>query len=134
MFLQSRDSYIPETLQMQVRVNVPAAPNAMEDIFNEPTFPKISRAVNHLCNFVTTHVVLRCGRACHESLRPLCWLNLHGTSYHWLRSAQSMTDINLSMDQWWLSPDTSADEDVKAFVARCHQQLELCNPVTKELL
>jgi hypothetical protein len=43
-------------------------------------------------------------------------------------------NINLSMDQWWLSPDTSADEDVKAFVARCHQQLELCNPVTKELL
>jgi hypothetical protein len=106
----------------------------MQDIFNEHNFPKTSRTVNHLCNFVTTHVAPRGGRAFHEPLRPPCLLNLHGTVHHWLRSAQSMTDINLSMDQWWLSPDTSADEDVKAFVARCRQQLEMCNPVSKELL
>jgi hypothetical protein len=106
----------------------------MQDIFNEHNFPKTSRTVNHLCNFVTTHVVPRGGRAFHEPLRPPCLLNLHGTVHHWLRSAQSITDINLSMDQWWLSPDTSADEDVKAFVERCRQQLEMCNPVTKELL
>jgi hypothetical protein len=66
MFLQSRDSYIPESLRMQVRVNVPADLNAMQDIFNEPNFPKTSRAVNHLCDFVTTHVAPRGGRAFHE--------------------------------------------------------------------
>jgi hypothetical protein len=128
-------SWMPDHISdMQVRVNVPAAPNAMQNIFNEHNFLKASRAVNHLCNFVTTHVAPHGGRAFHEPLRPPCLLNLHGTVHHWLRSAQSMIDITLSMDQWWLSPDTSADEDMKAFVASCRQQLEMCNPVTKKLL
>jgi hypothetical protein len=81
------DSYIPETLRMQVRVNVPVASNAMQDIFSGPNFPKTSCAVNHLSNFVTTPVAPRGGRAFLEPLRPLCLLNLHGTVHHWLPSA-----------------------------------------------
>jgi hypothetical protein len=83
-------------------------------------------------HFHETHVPL-CQKK-HKPLRPPCLLKLHGTVHHWLRSAQSMTDINPSMDQGWLSPDTFADKIVKAFVACYHQQLEMCNSVTKEQL
>jgi hypothetical protein len=119
---------------LQVQFKLPEAPRALQEIFGRPDFPKAARAVNHYCNFVTTRVVPRTGRAFHEPLKPPCLLNLHGTVYHWLRSADSMTEVNLSMEQWWMTPDPSTSTAVEELTTRCRRVLQVCNPVTNALL
>jgi hypothetical protein len=50
--------------------------------------------------------------------------------------ADSMTDVNLSMEQWWMTPDPSTNAAVAELTTRCRRRrvLQVCNPVTNALL
>jgi hypothetical protein len=88
---------------------------------------------------VTTFVAPRGGRAFHDPQQQPCLLNLHGTVYHWLRSAKTtpdtdVADARIAMEQWWTTADAEDDTIIADLVERFRTGLLQCNPITAQLV